>query len=64
MENKSFMKTKEGGLSIAFIIIIVAFIVEEIGLMTDIKSIYSVGFIAILAAIMYSPIGVYILKKW
>lgn len=63
MGKTSFFKTKEGALSIAFVVIITAFVVEVIGLTIKIKGLYYAGFFAILAAIMYSPFGVYILKR-
>ncbi|MGC6176268.1 hypothetical protein [Lacrimispora sp. 38-1] len=58
-----FLKTKEGGLTIAFSVIIAAFFVEVYGLTMDQEFVYIAGFLIILAAIIYSPVDVFIIKK-
>jgi len=58
-----FFKTKQGGLTIAFTVIIAAFFIEVYGLAMNLKSVYVTGFIIILAAIIYSPVEVYIIKR-
>ncbi len=63
MKKTSFFRTKEGSFSIAFIVIMISFIVEVIGLTINAKGLYCSGFLAILAAIIYSPVKVYLLKK-
>lgn len=58
-----FLKTKEGGLTVAFIVIIAAFFVEVYGLAMNLKFVYIAGFLITLAAIIYSPVEVFILRK-
>ncbi|MGN1141975.1 MAG: hypothetical protein ACI4TF_12305 [Oliverpabstia sp.] len=62
MEKKSFFKTKEGGLTIAFIVIIAAFFIILAGLKTLNDTLCLVGFVIIVAAMLYSPVKVFILK--
>ena len=56
MENKSFFKTKEGILTIAFIIIMVAFFIILAGLAAESDIICAIGFAIMAAAMLYSPI--------
>lgn len=62
MEKKSFFKTKEGGLTVAFIIIMAAFFIILTGLNAGNDTVCLAGFIIMVAAMMYSPIKTYILK--
>lgn len=62
MEKKSFFKTKEGGLTLAFFVIMIAFFVIIAGLNMASDVVCAVGFALIIAAMLYSPIKVYILK--
>jgi len=63
MEEKSFFKTKEGGLTIAFIVIMVAFVLIMIGLGSSGDGLCMVGFLLIVVAMLYSPVKVYILDR-
>ncbi|WP_077612320.1 hypothetical protein [Clostridium sp. Marseille-P2415] len=60
MKEKGFFQTKAGGLTIAFIAIIVAFITIMIGLYSASKVLCLVGFAIVVAAMLYSPCKVYI----
>ncbi|MCF2555318.1 hypothetical protein [Faecalicatena contorta] len=62
MEKKSFFKTKEGGLTIAFIVIMVAFFIIMAGLNMANSAVCMAGFVIMVAAMLYSPVKVYILK--
>lgn len=62
MEKKSFFKTKEGGLTIAFIVIMIAFFIILAGLKAVSESICLAGFVIMVAAMLYSPVKVFILK--
>lgn len=62
MEKKSFFQTKEGGLTIAFIVIMVAFIVIMAGLNTANDTVCLTGFIIMVAAMLYSPVKTFIIK--
>lgn len=62
MEKKSFFKTKEGGLTIAFIVIMIAFFIILAGLNTVNDTICMAGFVVMVAAMLYSPIKTFILK--
>lgn len=59
----SFFKTKAGGLTAAFIVIMIAFAMIMVGFGNSNDSMCSAGFILIMAAMLYSPVRVYIFKK-
>ncbi len=61
-EKKSFFKTKAGGLTIAFIVIMVAFVIIMAGLGSGNDSVCLVGFIIMVGAMLYSPITTFIIK--
>lgn len=63
MEQKSFFQTKAGGLTIAFMVIMIAFVMILAGLYTGISVLCTIGFILIVVAMLYSPVEVYILSK-
>ncbi|MEE1227850.1 MAG: hypothetical protein U0K57_02675, partial [Lachnospiraceae bacterium] len=60
---KSFFKTKAGGLTLAFIVIMIAFVVIMVGIASGSRAVESVGFIVMLLALMYAPFQTYILKR-
>ncbi len=62
MEKKSFFQTKEGGLTIAFIVIMIAFVIIMAGLNTVNDTVCLAGFIIMVAAMLYSPVKTFILK--
>ena len=62
MEKKSFFKTKEGGLTIAFIVIMIAFVIIMAGLNTVNDTVCLAGFIIMVAAMLYSPVKTFIIK--
>lgn len=62
MEKKSFFKTKEGGLTIAFVVIMVAFFIILAGLNTANDTVCMAGFVIMVAAMLYSPVKTFILK--
>lgn len=63
MKENSFFKTKAGGLTIAFIVIMIAFVMITFGLNGAGEALSTVGFVMIVLAMLYSPIKVYILDK-
>ena len=63
MEQKGFFQTKAGGLTIAFIVIMVAFAMIMAGLCTGTSVLCTIGFVLIVVAMLYSPVEVYILSK-
>lgn len=63
MENKGFFQTKEGGLTIAFIVIMVAFAMIMAGLSMESETVCTIGFLLIVAAMLYSPIKVQIIDR-
>ena len=62
MEKKSFFKTKEGGLTIAFIVIMAAFLIILAGLGMASDAVCLAGFAVMVAAMLYSPVRTFILK--
>lgn len=64
MEKNNFFKTKEGGLTIAFIVIMIAFAVIVAGLNASSTMMCSVGFALIVIAMLYSPIKVHIIDRF
>ena len=63
MEQKGFFQTKAGGLTIAFIVIMIAFAMIMAGLYTGTSVLCTIGFVLIVVAMLYSPIKVYILDR-
>lgn len=63
MEKNSFFKTKAGGLTIAFIVIMAAFAIIMAGLKMSGDGLCVVGFVMIILAMLYSPFKVYILDR-
>ena len=61
MEKKSFFKTKQGGLTIAFIVIILAFILILWGLRMRQDAACMAGFILMVAAMLYAPVKVFVI---
>lgn len=59
----SFFHTKEGGLTIAFIIIMVSFFLIQNGLKTGMDAFAMVGFVLVIAAMLYSPVKVFIMDR-
>ena len=59
MEKNSFFKTKEGGLTLAFIVIM--FAIMLFGLYTGTTAACAAGFVIMMAAMFYSPVKVFIL---
>lgn len=62
MENNSFFKTKAGRLTIAFLVIMIGFFAILAGLGTGNDTICLIGFVLMIAAMLYSPVNVYLLK--
>nr|WP_319392242.1 hypothetical protein [uncultured Desulfobacter sp.] len=63
MENKTFWKTMEGELTVAFIVILAAFGVIMAGIGCGNKSVAVAGLFFVIMAIMYSPLRVFVFKK-
>lgn len=63
MEQKGFFQTRAGGLTIAFIVIMIAFAMIMAGLYTGASILCTIGFVLIVVAMLYSPVEVYILSK-
>ena len=63
MEKQSFFKTKAGGLTLAFIVIMIAFAVIMAGLGMSSDVLCMIGFITIVVAMLYSPVKVYIIDR-
>ena len=63
MEQKGFFQTKAGGLTIAFLVIMIAFAMIMAGLYTGISVLCTVGFALIVVAMLYSPVKVYVLDR-
>lgn len=61
-EKKSFFRTKEGGLTIAFIVIIIAFLIILAGLGSKKDSVCLAGFVIMVCAMLYSPVKTFIIK--
>ena len=63
MEKQSFFKTKAGGLTLAFIVIMIAFAVIMAGLGMSNEMLWTIGFIMIVVAMLYSPVKVFIIDR-
>lgn len=60
---KSFFHTKEGGLTIAFIVIMISFFIIQNGLKMEGDAVSIVGLILVIAAMLYSPVKVFIIDR-
>lgn len=60
---KNFFQTKEGGLTIAFIIIMISFFIIQNGLKMEGDTVSIVGLILVIAAMLYSPVKVFIIDR-
>ncbi len=63
MNEQKFFNTRAGKLTIAFIIIMIAFAMIMIGLYKDQSILYTLGFIMIAIAMLYSPVKTHIYDK-
>ena len=63
MEKQSFFKTKAGGLTLAFIVIMIAFAVIMAGLGMSNNMLCTIGFIMIVVAMLYYPVKVFIIDR-
>lgn len=63
MKSKSFLQTREGGLTIAFLVIMGAFLLIMDGLGTENDVFCGIGFILMIAAMLYSPLKVYVIDR-
>lgn len=60
---KNFFHTKEGGLTIAFIIIMISFFIIQNGLKMEGDTVSIVGLVLVIAAMLYSPVKVFIIDR-
>ena len=63
MEGQKFFKTKAGGLTLAFLVIMAGFVLVLLGLGADKAPCYAAGFWIMVAAMLYSPVRSYLLDK-
>lgn len=63
MEKQSFFKTKAGGLTIAFAIIMIAFVMIMAGIGAGNDTLCMIAFVMIVAAMLYSPVKTYVLDR-
>ena len=62
MGNKGFFETKAGRLTIAFIVIMAAFVLIMAGISSGSDLLCTVGFFVNVAAMLFCPIQTYVLK--
>ena len=58
-----FFKTKAGGLTVAFAVIMASFVIIMSGLGSENDILCTVGFVLIVIAMLYSPVKVHILDR-
>ena len=63
MEKQTFFKTKAGKLTLSFIVIVISVVIILAGLYAEVDSLCTVGFVLMMAAMLYSPVDTYILGK-
>lgn len=61
---KGFFKTKAGGLTLAFLAIMVAFVIILTSVGSQSNTGCTVGFIIIVVAMLYSPVKVHIIDRF
>ncbi|QLB16507.1 hypothetical protein A6B40_02345 [Mannheimia varigena] len=59
----SFFKTKAGKMTLAFIVTMLAFALIMLGIAQMNNSFIHIGFVLMVAAMVYSPIDVFILNR-
>ncbi|MDY2947416.1 hypothetical protein [Mannheimia varigena] len=59
----SFFKTKAGKMTLAFIVTMLAFALIMFGIAQTNNSFIHIGFVLMVAAMVYSPIDVFILNR-
>ena len=60
---EKFFRTKEGGLTIAFVVILIAFVLILAGLKMQEDGMCAAGFVLMAAAMLYSPLKVYVFDR-
>ena len=63
MEKKSFWKTNAGALTIAFIVTMIGFGMILFGINHSTNGLSTLGFIAIVVAMLISPIKVFVIDR-
>ncbi|MDO4787844.1 MAG: hypothetical protein Q4A19_01635 [Johnsonella sp.] len=63
MEKNNFFAKKEGKLTIAFMVLILSFVLMVYGVNKDSSALYTAGFGIAMLAMMYSPFKTYVLDK-
>ena len=63
MEKKSFWKTNAGALTIAFIVTMIGFGMILFGINHSVNGLSTLGFIAIVVAMLISPIKVFVIDR-
>lgn len=63
MEKKSFWKTNAGALTIAFIVTMIGFGMILFGINHSANGLSTLGFIAIVVAMLISPIKVFVIDR-
>lgn len=63
MSQKSFFQTKAGGLTLAFLVLMVAFLVIVFGIYLEINVMCVAGFFMMLLGMLYAPVKVYVIDK-
>lgn len=58
-----FFKTKAGKMTLAFIVIMIAFSCIMLGIAQTSNGLIQLGFVLMLAAMLYSPIDVFLLNR-
>lgn len=61
--NKNFFRTKEGGLTLSFIIIMISFFIIQNGLKMEGDVVSIAGLVLVLAAMLYSPVKVFVIDR-
>lgn len=63
MEKKSFWKTNAGALTVAFIITMIGFALILLGVNHGMNGLATGGFVAVVVAMLISPIKVFIIDR-
>lgn len=64
MKEKGFFQTKAGALTIAFVVIAVAFVLIVTGLQSSGNEMCIAGFLMIVAAMLYSPVKAHLIDRF
>jgi len=63
MSEKKFFQTKEGAMTLSFLVIMIAFVLIMVGVAIGVDLLCDISYIVLLLAVLYIPFRTYVLRK-